>query len=609
MTEITGFVVDLEPVGRRAEISADDTLLDAARSGGVDLMSVCGGIGACDTCRVRVVEGQLTAPTMAEEGEFSPDELAAGWRLACQARPLSDVKLDIPPESLTTPQRLQIEGKAFEFAPDPPVKTLDVTLPAPTMYDLRADVERLNDTLRQHGQPPLHMSLPAMASLTGCLRANDWSARLAVRDGREIVAVLPPDTPLLGFAVDIGTTGMAAYLLDMESGEILAKTGAMNPQIAYGEDVISRIVYVNEHDDGQQTLQSRLINSLNTMIDTLCVETGSQPSQIVEMVAVGNTAMHHIFAGLPVRQLGEAPYLPVLRGALEFSAHLLGLNTAPGAYVYMPPNVAGYVGADHVAMLLATRAWNAEQTTVAIDIGTNTEVSLIANGRRLSCSCASGPAFEGAHIRDGMRAAPGAIERVQLIGDELHIQTIGNRAPVGICGSGILDAVATLVEGGLVDFRGVFAEHELLKRGKDGKSLFVLAEASQTEHGRDVVINRKDVSEIQLAKAAIRAGVEILLEKAGLSAADVQSFVIAGAFGTYINVDGAVRIGMFPDLPLERFHQVGNAAGVGAWQLLTSQTLRQQVSELIEDIEYIELTTYQNFQSIFMESISLQASI
>jgi len=603
------FTVDMQPVGRRAEISADETLLDAARSGGVDLMSVCGGIGACDTCRVRLIEGRLSEPTMAEEAEFSADELSAGWRLACQARPLSNVKVDIPPESLTTPQRLQIEGDIFELELDPPVFPLDVTLPVPTMYDLRADVERLNDTLREQGHPALQISLPVMAAMATRLRDNDWSVRLAVRGGREIVAVLPPATPLLGFAVDIGTTGMAAYLVSMETGEVLAKTGAMNPQIAYGEDVISRIVYVNEHSNGQETLQKRLIDSLNGMIDTLCSETGNQPEQIVEMVAVGNTAMHHIFAGLPVRQLGEAPYLPVLRGALEFPARLLGLNLTPGAYVYMPPNVAGYVGADHVAMLMATRAWNASETTIAIDIGTNTEVSLIANGRRLSCSCASGPAFEGAHIRDGMRAAPGAIERVQLIDGQVHIQTIGSRAPVGICGSGILDAVATLIDGDMVDFRGVFTGHPLLKQGADGKPVFVLAEAPNTEHGRAVVINRKDISEIQLAKAAIRAGVEILLEKAGISAADVQSFVIAGAFGTYINIEGAVRIGMFPELPLERFSQVGNAAGVGAWQLLTSQKLRGQVGELIEDIEYIELTTYENFQSIFMESIALEASL
>ena len=603
------YTVDLEPVGRRAEVSEEDTLLDAARNSGVDLMSVCGGIGACDTCRIRLIEGRLSEPTMAEEGEFSADELAAGWRLACQARPLSNVKVDIPPESLTTPQRLQIEGDTFELELDPPVVPLDVKLPAPTMYDLRADIERLNDTLRDQGEPPLQMSLPVMASTAACLRENEWSVRLAVRGGREIVAVLPSGTPLLGFAVDIGTTGMAAYLLNMETGEVLAKTGAMNPQIAYGEDVISRIVYVNEHHNGQVTLQNRLIRSLNEMIDTLCAETGSQPGQIVEMVAVGNTAMHHIFAGLPVRQLGEAPYLPVLRGALEFPAHLVGLRTAAGAYVYMPPNVAGYVGADHVAMLMATRSWNAPRTTVAIDIGTNTEVSLITNGRRLSCSCASGPAFEGAHIRDGMRAAPGAIERVQLIDGQVHIQTIGSRAPVGICGSGILDAVATLVEGELVDFRGVFTGHPLLKQAADGKPVFVLADAPQTEHGRDVIINRKDISEIQLAKAAIRAGIEILLERAGITAADVESFIIAGAFGTYINIEGAVRIGMFPDLPLERFHQVGNAAGVGAWQLLTSQALRGHVGELIENVEYIELTTYQNFQSIFMESIALQASL
>lgn len=603
-------IVDLEPVGRRAEARPDDTLLETAQRAGVELVSVCGGAGLCGTCRVRLAKGRLSPPSPVERARFSAAELAQGWRLACQAEPLSDVRVDIPPESLTTPQRLQIEGDAAAPELDPVIVALDITLEPPTLHDLRPDLARLDAALARGGAGPLALRHAALAQLPLVLRAHDWSARLAVREGREVVAALPPGTPLLGLAVDVGTTKVAAYLVDLASGEIVAKAGAMNPQIAYGEDVISRILFINTHPDERDTLQRRLADTLNGLVAGLCAEAGAQPEHVVEAVVVGNTAMHHIFAGLPVQQLGEAPYIPVTNAALTFDAAAAGLRLAPGASVYLPPNIAGYVGADHVAMLLATGAWRTPRTAVAIDIGTNTEVTLTHNGRRLSCSCASGPAFEGAHIRDGMRAAPGAVERVQIIDGQVRVQTIGGLPPVGICGSGILDAVAVMAEDGLLNQRGAFvAQHPLAQPvGENGKAAFVLAPAERAGGQRAILVTRQDVAEIQLAKGAIRAGVEILLAEAGIAADEVDDFIIAGAFGTYISVESALRIGMFPPLPPAKFRQVGNAAGMGARQLLLSRRLRAQVAALVAQIEYIELTTHAGFHDAFMASMALDSA-
>jgi uncharacterized 2Fe-2S/4Fe-4S cluster protein (DUF4445 family) len=281
----------------------------------------------------------------------------------------------------------------------------------------------------------------------------------------------------------------------------------------------------------------------------------------------------------------------------------LGLQLAPGAYVYLPANIAGYVGADHVAMILSTGVWETPQTVMAVDIGTNTEITLAAGGRLLSCSCASGPAFEGAHIQDGMRAAPGAIERVQFLDGQFKVQTIGGIPPVGICGSGILDAVAEMISQGLLDERGVLNEDDPRVGQRGDKPAFVLIPAADTGHDRQIVVTRNDVNEIQLAKGAIRAGIDILLGEAGLQPEALDRFIVAGAFGTYIDIGSAITVGMFPELPLERFRQVGNAAGAGARMLLVSSKLRAVVEEIMNEVEYIELTTHPGFQPAFMKRL------
>lgn len=584
-------VIDIEPIGSRITASPETTLLDAIQSAGIEITAVCGGQGWCGKCRIQMRSGSVSEPTEDERAILTEDEITAGWRLACQTKPRGNVKINIPPDTLATAQRLQLEGQDCYEGGDPVAAAVDVALPLPDLTDLRSDTTRLLDALREAGYDRSTIHLPAAQALAGQMRTNEGRVRAAVR-GHDVIAVLPWGKPLLGLAVDLGTTKIAAYLVSLDNGRTLAMAGTPNPQISYGEDVVSRIAYADSHTDGAQTLQAEVINSLNDLIGDLCRQSSSQPGQIVEAVIVGNTAMHHLLLGLPSSSLGHAPYVAVVNEALHIPARDLGLTIAPGATLYVPPNIAGYVGGDHTAMLLATETGRNGQTVVALDIGTNTEISLAVRGKLLTCSCASGPAFEGAHIHNGMRAAPGAIEHVKLLDGKPYLQTIDHQPPVGICGSGMLDVVAELRHAGLLNAMGKIS----------GGSL-TLAEDVETGHGRAIVVNREDVYQIQLAKAAIRAGIDILLLEAGLTALDIDSFIIAGAFGTYLDVESAIEIGMFPRLPLERFQQVGNAAGSGARRMLVSQQARQQATELIAAIRYVELTTHPQFEDVYIHAL------
>jgi uncharacterized 2Fe-2S/4Fe-4S cluster protein (DUF4445 family) len=604
------FTINFQPVGRRVTTEPGLSLLNSAQDAGISIASICGGVGICDSCRIRLIDGNLSAPTLEEKSLFSVDDLHSGYRLACQSYPQSDLVIEIPPESLTAPQRLQIEGQSSIIDIDPPVIPLELNIPEPSTSDLRADTIRVKDSLAAKGiTHPISFPSSVLDSMSIFLRSYNWHITMAMRK-EEIVAALPAGSNLLGLAVDIGTTKLAAYLCDLQSGEILAKSGTMNPQTVFGEDVISRISYSDNNPNGRKLLQTRLIDTLNQVIDELCMAAGRKDQsistdQIVEAVVVGNTAMHHLFAGLPVHQLGVAPYVPAVSEPLEIAAYYLGLKIARGAKIYLPSNIAGYVGADHVAMQLSIGISSAVKTSIAIDIGTNTEITLSYKNKLLSCSCASGPAFEGAHILAGMRAAPGAIERVQVIRGELRIQTIDNLPPIGICGSGILDAIACLLKLSVIDHRGSFIPDHPATRKNDGKVEFVLVDHHESGNGRDIVITRHDINEIQLAKGAIRTGIDVLLECVGISADLVEEFIIAGAFGSYINVPSAIQIGMFPILPLNRFQQVGNAAGSGARQMLLSLKQRHLAEEIAKRVNYVELSNYPNFINIFSKSLFL----
>jgi uncharacterized 2Fe-2S/4Fe-4S cluster protein (DUF4445 family) len=346
-----------------------------------------------------------------------------------------------------------------------------------------------------------------------------------------------------------------------------------------------------------------LVDGLNQLIDGLCQSAGVEQAQIADFVVVGNTAIHHLFAGLPVKQLGHAPYVAAVRQAIRFPARDIGLVGATGARVYMPPNIAGFVGADHVAMLLASNINGQAGVAVALDIGTNTEISLSKAGRLVSCSCASGPAFEGAHIHAGMRASPGAIERARFYEGDWHVTTINDDPPVGLCGSGILDVVAELLKSGQIDFAGRFTDQAIRRVPYEKGDAIVLVPGSKSGTGKDILVTRSDIREIQLAKAAIRAGVEALLRATATKPEEIDHFVVAGAFGTYLNLDSAVRIGLFPTLPRERYHQVGNAAGAGAQEMLISQASRSEAERILAVMNYIELTTDPGFMESYVETM------
>ncbi len=602
----TDHTIDFQPLGRRVRVTEGRSLLEAARKAGVGLNAVCGGAGSCGTCRVRIVDGEVSPPNKSEEKFLDQTELDEGYRLACQVEVLGDVLVDVPPESITAPQRAQIEGRERPVEIDPTVRAFDVRPTPPSLHDLRSDEKRLREALEeQHNLVSVRFDPIVLTRIPSRLRDRDWETRLFVRNG-ELIGAAPAGTPPLGLAVDIGTTKVAAYLVDLETGEMLGASGEMNPQIAFGEDVMARIAYAMEAEEHRHELQEAIIGELNDRTRELCEQCGRDREEILEAVLVGNTCMHHLAMGLPVDQLGVAPYVPALSSSCDVKARDLRLDLAAGAYVHLLPNIAGFVGADHVSMVMASGLHETDKVTLGLDIGTNTEVSLAANERLLSCSTASGPAFEGAHIRDGMRAAPGAIEWVKMVDGQTNYQTIDAAPPVGICGSGILDSVAELRRIGVLKENGSMRpdSHPRVRQRRD-RPEFLLVAAGENGAPNDIVVNRKDVSEIQLAKGAIRAGIEVLLDEAGVQVGQVERVVVAGAFGTYLSVASARAIGMFPPLPLDRFDQVGNAAGIGAKLALLSRRCRDVAEEIAQRVEYIELTTDARFSGAYMDAMSL----
>jgi len=595
------FTVDFEPIGRRVLAEGGDTVLEVAQRGGIVLNATCGGEGACGRCIVRLMEGQASEPNITEEAELG-NNTTEGWRLACQAIVLGDLKIHIPPDSLATAQRIQTEGQSLPIELGPGVKAVELTLPPASLKDLRSDALRLRQGL---GIANPIIPLAVMRSLSDDLRDNDYRVSAFLREDT-VVGVRPAGTTALGLAVDLGTTKLAAYLVDLASGETLATAGVMNPQIAFGEDVMARIGHAINKPEGREQLRSVIVTAMMDLAMELCGQAGRTPLDIADAVVVGNTAMHHLFLGLQVKQLGLAPYVAAESDALDVGAREIGLEFAPGANVHLLPNIAGFVGADHVAMLLGSGMVEREGIVLGMDIGTNTEISLMAHGKHYACSTASGPAFEGAHITHGMRAAPGAIEKVVIREGQVRYQTIDGQPPVGLCGSGILDVVAQMYREGIIDARGSFTnggDNPRVQRAEKGLEYVVASEAEAG--GREISFNRRDVNEVQLAKGAMMAGILILLEKAGLQVEDIDTVIIAGAFGTYLDVGSGMDIGMFPRIEREKFTQVGNAAGDGARMALLSMAKREQAVQVANRVTYVELTVEPSFSTVFANSLFL----
>jgi uncharacterized 2Fe-2S/4Fe-4S cluster protein (DUF4445 family) len=497
---------------------------------------------------------------------------------------------------------LQLRGEVGQVTLEPLVRAYEVKLSQPSLEDPRADLDRLAAVLAGNSGLSEVVAEPAVVrQLSALARQQDWRLTAYLHHQSELVGVAPLQAPPLGLAVDLGTTKIAASLVDLTSGAELAVAGALNPQIGYGEDVVSRLAHVRRRQDGGPMLAALVRETLDELLGHLTEQAGVSRTQVADICIVGNTAMTHLLLALPVQQLAVSPYVAATNGPVDVKARELGLTTAPGAYVHLLPGIGGYVGADHVAMILASNLDRTERVTLGVDIGTNTEIVLARPGQNFltSTSCASGPAFEGAHIADGMRAATGAIEAVRLTETGPELRTVDNAPAVGLCGSGIVDAVAELLRHGLINERGRFdRDHTLVRQGRRGSEL-VLVPAAQGGSGRDVVLSQEDVNEIQLAKGAIRAGLEILMDATQTDPEEVEAVIVAGAFGSFLNLQSALDIGLLPRLPNAVYRQVGNAAIVGARGALLSKEVRNRARQVARQTGYLELTNYARFNRRF----------
>lgn len=599
---MTLYKIDFQPIGRGGECGSKTSLLSFAHELGLGVIGLCGGQGKCHTCRVKILSGKVTETTSSDRETFSAEELRNGWRLACQTYPLGNCSVEVPPDSMTILQRTQVEGFEVSIEPEPPVRPYPVTVHPPSLSDTRSDATRLLEDLNK--QEDLGCKTVDLEVLRRCsmkMRSWNWACRALVRN-QEVIALTSGTGRNLGIAIDLGTTKIAGYLLEMETGRTLAVKGIMNPQISYGEDIITRLNRAMKSPSDAVKLMELAVQAINGLVENLCADVDAPKEEIMEAVVVGNTAMHHLFLGLPVRQLSLSPYVPSLSKAFDIKARDLRVDLAPGSYIHLLPNIAGFVGSDHVAALLTAERFMNDGPILVLDIGTNTEVTLITGGKMTALSCASGPAFEGYEITHGMRAAEGAIERVKITDQELQYQTINNVPPVGICGSGILDAMAQLYLNGIIDQGGRMGNIHPKVQRIDNERQFVLIDDREREGGGSITITQKDIRQIQLAKAAVRAGVQSLLEAHGLTEEDIGRVIIAGAFGSYIDVESAMCIGMFPALPNERFHQVGNAAGMGARLALISTEQRAEAARLASKVHYLELGRVPHFTKTFVQA-------
>ena len=581
---------------------ADATFLELARLAGLYLPSLCGGRGKCAKCRC-YPRGTVTDPTALETELLSRDELAGGVRLACQARPLGEVEVAIEEEILE-------KGGYTEVAvtPEPPVEKVFLELPLPAPHDDLSDLERIRQTLGR----PLWAAPPVLRGLPAALRDAGFRATAAIWDhgaaGEELLAVEGGDTRVraYGIAFDVGTTSVVGYLIDLFTGREIARSSRLNGQQPWGADVISRATHALEAPRGVADLQAAAIGTLNQIIADCCGTV--DPREVYYVTVVGNSLMHHLALGITPATIVVSPYVAVTRDPLQVRATELGI-ALPNAWVYFLPLVGAYVGADTLAVIMATDLDQSEEIHLAVDIGTNGEMALGSRGRILACSAPAGPAFEGAEIRHGMRAAVGAIDRVR-IQEDVRIWTIGDVPPRGICGSGLIDALDQMVRRGIVDPGG-----RLLPRPKlDGKiPRNVLERVVGQDHSWEfvlswdprVVITQDDVRQLQLAKGTILCGVRILMEELKIDAARIASVSLAGAFGNYVDKRSALGIGMLPAaIPIDRIQGVGNAAGQGSRMALLSRTVRRRAETLARKVDYFELSKHPSFEDVFIESLA-----
>ncbi len=617
--------ITFTPSGETIEVPRGTSLLDAAILCELDVPAPCAGQGRCGRCKVRVVSGEVERRSSAA---LSGADILEGWAVACQTYAGEGaVEVEVPERrkekarphghAVAEPESLPI---TCDYRQDPAVRLFELDIEPPSLDDQTADFDRLRRALQQqHGIEELRAELPELAHLGTALRHANWRVTVALemRDWvygsylpPRLLRVYPTAFPQasMGLAVDLGTTGVVAYLLDFPSGRVVDSAGAYNKQIACGEDVISRIIYA-KRKGGLDRLHKLAIESINDLVEELRERNRIEPREIHEVAVAGNTTMVHLLLGMEPRYLREEPYIPAISAPPKLMAGELGLNVNPVARVHILPSVGAYVGGDITAGVISSGMYATDKLTLFIDIGTNGEMVLGNKDWLLSCACSAGPAFEGGGVGDGMRASPGAIEDV-FIDDatwEPTFRTIDEAPAVGICGSGLIDLLGELFVTGLLGKSGHLDIEAPTARIRvtGGVPEYVVCRAGEGGAEKDIVLTESDISSLVRAKAAIYAGFEVLCTSVGVDLADVEQIFIGGAFGQYLNVEKAIRIGLLPDQPVEKFHFLGNTSVLGAFITLLCVNIRHEVIDVAGKMTYLELSADNTFMDEYTSALFL----
>jgi uncharacterized 2Fe-2S/4Fe-4S cluster protein (DUF4445 family) len=596
------------PSGRRITVQPGATILETADSVGLSLQTFCGGQGTCGKCKVRIISGHCT---LGEESRSRLGDAAVqqGYRLACEERVEGNAVIEIPPESTaagTIGSQILTADAAEMVLLKPWVRKSWFALTGPNRDNAEADLVRLKTAIGDCRIPyEIICRIPAF------LRDNNFSGTALFAD-EVCVGFEAGDTRahLFGIAFDIGTTTIVGTLVDLTSGNDLLVGSRLNPQVRYGDDVIARISLVRQDRGNLKILQESVISALNEIIEEITDKTGVSSQTIYEVTVAGNSTMQQIFCGIDPSALGEIPFVAAFQSGLAIPAGRLGLLVHPAAHVYCFPQIGGFVGGDTVAGMIASRIDKSKSPILLVDIGTNGEIVVAYDGKMLATSTAAGPAFEGARISQGMRAAAGAIEKVFLHDGDLHFETIGNVKPIGLCGSALIDFTACMLDAGILDIMGRILGADELPAGlpdrlrqrvveDQGQAAIVLARAEQTGMNRPVLVRQNDIRQLQLGVGAIRAGITIALHRIGLVAEDLSAVLLAGAFGNYIRRDNAVRIGLLPSIDKDKIRFIGNASSLGAKLALLSMDERSYAEEIARNAEHIDLSLDTQFQEEF----------
>lgn len=610
--------VTFAPGVRAVSVPKGTTLLRAAQQAEQEIVATCGARGRCRSCRVQITSGPVPPATLADRVQLGDDEVKERYRLACQAEAWADLGALVAPIFEEVSFQILAETQALRsaagFTLDSGVYKAFVT-PAPPSSEEHPSSD-LEEVLHHLDSDPVDVSLDALRRIPSLLRSEPRGLTATLFD-HSLLGVEPGDTraEAFGMAFDIGTTTVVGYLVDLWSGTVAATVSGLNPQAAFGGDLMSRIAFAQEGASNVRQLHTRIIQLLNGQIEEACGKAGTGRERIYKVVVVGNTVMHHLFLGIDPTHVGQAPYAPGVRRCVRVAAHEVGLRLNPPTPVFLLPIVAGFVGADAMGMVLSTRIYESRPARIAVDIGTNGEMVIGSKDGVVACSAPAGPALEGAQLQCGMRAARGAIDQVR-IDRAVHYHVIGSGAPLGVCGSGILDAIAGLLEAGVLDASGRLhpdppetVPDELRRRVTtlpDGLTAFVLATANETATGKDIVLTQADIRQVQLAKGAIRSGIAMLQRLTNTPDDRLAELMLAGGFGNYLNIHSAIRIGLIPPLPAERVTYVGNAAALGAQMALVSETERRRANELARQIRHVSLATHPEFQDVFLGALQFR---